>query len=149
MQFSILALTAFVAAVSAASNGTVEYTTEVVTAYVTVCPTATVITHGDVKYTATANQTLTVTNCPCTIVKPVVTSSIVICSTCAPTASPHYNNGTAATTTTKPIVGTLSMVPTTTPAATTSLLSANSGSKAFAFSGASLAGLLGFAAYFL
>jgi len=51
------------------------YTTEVVTAYTTFCPVATEIEHGGQTYTATASETLTITNCAegCTVTKPAET----------------------------------------------------------------------------
>ncbi|KAF4954608.1 hypothetical protein FSARC_12048 [Fusarium sarcochroum] len=51
-------------------NGT-HYTTEVVTAITTYCPGATTLTYGDKTYTVTKETTLTITDCPCTISKPV------------------------------------------------------------------------------
>lgn len=54
MQFTKLtALVAAVSAVSAWSNGTVAYTTDIVTAYTTYCPEATSITMGKHTYTVT------------------------------------------------------------------------------------------------
>lgn len=54
MQFSTLAaITALAATVSAGYNGTVVYTTEVHTAYTTVCPASTELTFNGVTYTAT------------------------------------------------------------------------------------------------
>ena len=54
MQFSKLsALAAAITAVSAWSNGTVVYTTDIVTAYTTYCPMATAITLGSSTYTVT------------------------------------------------------------------------------------------------
>jgi hypothetical protein len=50
---TIAASAAFVAGALANSNGTVSYTTEVVTAYTTYCPAATQITHGASTYTVT------------------------------------------------------------------------------------------------
>lgn len=154
MQFSVVALAALVATVSAAHNGTVVYTTEVHTAYTTVCPASTELTFNGITYTATESTTLTITNCPCTVVKPVTTSSVVYCNTCTPTntpVAPVYTNGTTAVptvapTTTKGSVGT-TLVPSAGP--TTTPISASNGNKMFAFSGASLAGLLGLAAYVL
>jgi hypothetical protein len=151
MQFSTLAaITALAATVSAGYNGTVVYTTEVHTAYTTVCPASTELTFNGVTYTATASTTLTITNCPCTIVKPVTTSSVV-----APVSSaPVYANTTvaaattyAAASTTKGSVGTTSAKSSAT--ATPSTITASGANKAFALSGASLAGVLGLAAYFL
>jgi hypothetical protein len=152
MQYSVAAVIALAASTAAASytNGTVVYTTEVHTAYTTVCPAATELTFNGVTYTATASTTLTITNCPCTIVKPVTTSSVVA----APSPAPVYPNGTAPAATTPaaaapPAAGTGVAVVPSTPSATPSTISASSGNKAFAFSGASLAGLLGLAAYIL
>ena len=149
MQFSAAAVLALAASTASASytNGTVVYKTEVLTAYTTVCPAATELTFNGVTYTATASQTLTITNCPCTIVKPVTTSSVV-----APSPAPVYPNGTAPAPTTPaaapPAAGTGAPAPgSPTPKPTN--ISASSGNKAFAFSGASLAGLLGLAAYLL
>jgi len=144
MQYSVAAVLALAASTAAAgyTNGTVVYTTEVHTAYTTVCPASTELTFNGVTYTATASTTLTITNCPCTIVKPVTTKSAV-----APASTPVYHNGTAATTTkvVPPPAGTGSVVPTSSP----STITTSGGNKAFALSGASLAGLLGLAAYVL
>jgi hypothetical protein len=146
MQYSAVVLAAFVATASANYyNGTTPvYTTEVVTSYETYCPGPTTITYGESTYTVTEATTLTITDCPCTVVKPVTTSSVVYCDTCpppGPTHAPVYPNATLTTE-----VGTTA-VPTQAP--TTTPIEANSGNKAFAFSGASLAGLLGLAAYIL
>jgi hypothetical protein len=149
MQYSVVALAALAATASAHYNGTVVYTTEVHTAYTTVCPASTELTFNGVTYTATEATTLTITNCPCTVVKPVTTSSVVYCNTCAPTNPPVYTNATTAAPTaptTEGSVGT-TVVPTASPSSTP--IEANSGNKAFALSGASLAGLLGLAAYVL
>jgi len=151
MQFSVVALAALAATASANYNGSVVYTTEVHTAYTTVCPAATELTFNGQTYTVTESTTLTITNCPCTVVKPVTTSSVVYCNTCAPTSAPVYTNATTAAptvapTTTKGSVGT-TVVPTSKPSSTP--ITASSGNKAFALSGVSLAGLLGLAAYLL
>jgi len=152
MQFStVAAIAALAATVSAWENGTVVYTTEVFTAYTTFCPASTELTYNGVTYTATASTTLTITNCPCTIIKPVTTSSVVAAS-----SKPVYANTTVAAGTTTPAVayttiptavGTTSAKGSATP--TPSQIAASSGNKAFALSGASLAGVLGLAAYFL
>ncbi|OHE91543.1 mmc protein [Colletotrichum orchidophilum] len=141
MKFSAAALV--LAAAGAMAHKNVTYVTEVVTAYTTYCPAATVITHGGKTYNITAATTLTITDCPCTVTKPVITSSIVKCENCAaptqngtfPIATPVLSKtvaGTAAITPTKPV-----SVPT-----------AGAG-KAAALSGAGLAGVLGFAAFVL
>jgi hypothetical protein len=59
----------------------VTYTTEVVTAYTTYCPSATEIVHGSSTYTVTEPTTLTISDCPCTVSMPVYTSSVTVCST--------------------------------------------------------------------
>ncbi|TVY37554.1 Clock-controlled protein [Lachnellula subtilissima] len=161
MQYSAVALLALAASASAAvKNGTVAYTTEVHTAYTTVCPASTQLTFNGVTYTATASTTLTITNCPCTIVKPVSTSAVVYCATFTPKPAPSsavvvpppvYTNATTpvvpAKTTAGGSVGTTSAKASGT--ATPSTITASGANKAMAFSGASLAGLLGLAAYIL
>ncbi|GAO13636.1 uncharacterized protein UV8b_01744 [Ustilaginoidea virens] len=54
--------------------GTV-WTTEVVTALTTYCPEAGVVTVGNKTYTVTEATTLTITDCPCTVHKPVPTGT--------------------------------------------------------------------------
>jgi len=156
MQFSTLAIFAAAAtAVSAWSNSTVSYTTEIVTKIETYCPAATSITVGGSTYTVTEATTLTITDCPCTIVKPVTTSSVVYCNTCAvPSSAPIYANTTTPAATTAAStpggsVGTSSASTSAAASASPSPITASSGNKAAAISGASLAGLLGFVAYFL
>ncbi|TKW53594.1 Clock-controlled protein 6 [Colletotrichum tanaceti] len=89
--------------------------------------------------------TLTITDCPCTVTKPVITSSVVKCENCA---HPTSNNGTspvappAVTKTT--VAGTAGITPTK----PISVPTAGAG-KAAALSGAGLAGVLGLAAFVL
>jgi hypothetical protein len=159
MQFTVVALAALVATASASAfekrnNETVYYTTEVHTAYTTVCPAATQLTFNGVTYTVSESTTLTITNCPCTVVKPVTTSSVVYCNTCVPSSAPVYANTTApavattaAATPTKGSVGTTSAK--ASASATPSTITASGANKAMAFSGFSLAGLLAIAAYVL
>lgn len=152
MQYSVAAVIALAAASASAgyTNGTVVFTTEVHTAYTTVCPVATQVTFNGVTYTATASQTLTITNCPCTVVKPVTTSSVV-----APSPAPVYPvNATTPVAPVVPVtpttaVGTVAVAKPTTPAASPSPITASGAGKSFAVSGAALAGLLGVAAYIL
>lgn len=85
-SFAIFAAAAGIA--SAASSGWAApvYVTDVVTAYTTYCPSATKITHGASTYTVTEATTLTITNCPCTITRPVSStkaSSAVVTSKAA------------------------------------------------------------------
>jgi len=160
MQFSAVTVLALAGAASASygyQNATttsapaVVYTTETYTSLKTICTEATQLTYNGVTYTATASQTLTITNCPCTVVKPVTVSSYVAVPTTAPVA-PVYptSNGTAPVYPAKPTttaVGTTSAYATGTPKPTT--VPTSGANKAFALSGASLAGLLGLAAYIL
>jgi len=156
MQFSqIFAVAALAVSVAASSNGTVVYTTEIVTEYTTVCPAATTMTYNGVTITATESETITLP-CPCTVVKPITTTSVVACNTCTvPTgsASRVYANSTspaipttAVATSTKAAVGTTSAI--TVPAATSATVFTGGANK-FTASGASLAGLVGLAAYLL
>lgn len=91
MKFSVAAVLAAATAVSAGYAGSnVTYVTEVVQEYTTYCPEPTTLTHGDKTYTITEATTLTITDCPCTITKPVITSSVVECHDCPePTDAPH------------------------------------------------------------
>ncbi|KAG9666680.1 hypothetical protein KCU95_g18031, partial [Aureobasidium melanogenum] len=106
-SFGVLALAASASAAyingTAPANGTV-YTTEVVTAYTTVCPAATsgayVTTINSKAYTISSATTITVTDCPCTLVKPMATS--MAASMTPSMASSAAKNGTASAT--KPAV---------------------------------------------
>ncbi|GAB7344106.1 hypothetical protein MBLNU457_2008t2 [Dothideomycetes sp. NU457] len=50
----------------------VTYTTQIVTSFTTYCPSPTTITTNGKTYTVTSATTLTITDCPCTITKPVL-----------------------------------------------------------------------------
>ncbi|KAH0543809.1 hypothetical protein GP486_008548 [Trichoglossum hirsutum] len=161
MRFSVVAASvlSLAAGASAWSNNTSAadddvYVTEVVTAYTTFCPGPTVISHAGETYTITKATTLTITNCPCTITKPIIVSTVTSCTTCtteeeiyttpapvAPVVPAPPKNVTYPTT--KSVAA--SIAPTITAAATFT----GAANKAFAASGAGLAGLLGLAAYIL
>ncbi|MCJ1324984.1 hypothetical protein MMC10_001646 [Thelotrema lepadinum] len=155
---------------SAASN--VTYTTEVVTAFTTFCPGATTLTHLGSTYTVTSATTLTITNCPCTITKPVHSSSHeihptsltgapipIITSGAGPTGGHHhhtsasgsptpYGNGTAHST----HHSKTSALPSASITAATSSsapIATGAADRNLAGSGVGLAAVLGFAAYFL
>jgi hypothetical protein len=159
MRYSV-AVAALVATASASYNYTTPaapvypvYTTEVVTGYETYCPSATEITHGGKTYTVTEATTLTITDCPCTITKPVETPAYTpapvetpVYSSAAPVETPVYSSpapyypSTNGTSVAPP-------APTgTTPAATTAP-PAFTGAASKASVG--LAAVLGFAAYLL
>jgi len=98
MQFTTLALFGLAGFAAAATNGTaapVAYVTDVVTAYTTYCPFATQVTHNGVTYTATASQTLTITDCPCTITKAVTQQTGSMTPSAAVAQSTAAANGSA------------------------------------------------------
>ncbi|WYZ41609.1 hypothetical protein EsH8_V_000504 [Colletotrichum jinshuiense] len=138
MKYSAAALV--LAAAGAMAHKNVTYVTEVVSSYTTYCPGPTVITHADKTYTITTATTLTITDCPCTVTKPVLTSSVVKCDSCVPTKNVTIPVATPKTT----IAGTAAITPTK-PA---TVPTAGAG-KAAALSGAGLAGVLGLAAFVL
>ncbi|MCJ1269315.1 hypothetical protein MMC22_009206 [Lobaria immixta] len=110
MRYSsaIVASAALVAGANAWDN--VTYTTEIVTAYTTYCPSPTAITHGTHTYTVTEATTLTITNCPCTLTKPVYTAPIVYCPTC-----PNTSPAVPVVPVTTPVVSVPTEAPSTSP----------------------------------
>jgi len=69
-------------------NGTISYTTITTTSFTTYCPEATILNHGGVIYNVTEATTLTITDCPCTLTKPVVIpTSTVLYTSCPPSSS--------------------------------------------------------------
>ncbi|KAI1662664.1 hypothetical protein F4813DRAFT_384247 [Daldinia decipiens] len=137
-----------------------QYTTEVVTSYETYCPGPTQITYGTKTYTVTEPTTLTITDCPCTVSKPILTTSSVACATCAPgttgpapptyptsvPAPPSYPNNTVPVNTPTQAYPTGGVPGVSTPS--TPIPTAGAG-KVAALSGAGLAGFLGLAAALL
>lgn len=86
-SFAVVAAFAGLAAANnaTATTGSVVWTTEIVTAYTTYCPAPTTVVVNNKTHTVTKATTLTITDCPCTISKPVT----VPCETPAPgTAKP-------------------------------------------------------------
>jgi len=131
---------AFAAAVVGASanyNASTTWVTDVVTAFTTVCPLATVLTYNEKTYTVSESTTLTITDCPCTISKPVIVTSSVYCYSCSAQTTLYPN--TTSVTASAALNG-----PTFT--STTSTLPTAGADRAVAFSGAALAGLVGLAA---
>ncbi|KJZ71071.1 Clock-controlled protein 6 [Hirsutella minnesotensis 3608] len=152
MKFTVAAVLAAAAGASAHYGGNATVVTEVVESYVTYCPGPTQITHGDKTYTVTEATTLTITNCPCTITKPVLTTSSVVCNNCGGgftnSTAPASNPPAVPTATpVNPPVGT-GFPPTQVPSAPTTVPTAGAG-KAAALSGAGLAGVVGLAAFLL
>ncbi|KAG5955206.1 hypothetical protein E4U58_007207 [Claviceps cyperi] len=69
----------------------IVYTTQVVTALTTYCPLATILTYGNKTYTVKSATTLTITDCPCTIHKPVETGTPAGGAECAKKCNEEYN----------------------------------------------------------
>ncbi|KAI9818326.1 MAG: hypothetical protein M1832_004444 [Thelocarpon impressellum] len=159
MRYSVAAVAALAAGASAWSNETHPvYTTEVVTAYTTYCPSPTTVVHNKVTYTVKSATTLTITDCPCTVTKPLVTYTSTVCNTCTPVITPtsystkyetHVPVYTNATVSTKVYSTPGVAAPTTAVPTTKAPQFTGAANKAFAASGAGLAGLLGLAAYVL
>lgn len=77
---------------AAAATAGPSVVTNVVTAFTTYCPEATTLSYGGKLYTATAHETLTITDCPCTLTSTVGSSA-------AATKTPTPKNATATTVT--------------------------------------------------
>jgi len=178
MRFEILGLAAIAAGVQGAvtggsyGNGTV-YETITTTALTTYCPASTTFTHGTNTYIVTEATTLTITDCPCTITRPVsssssqstpsayTTTSAVLTTSVAATTSvaPVYSSHPSAGSSSIPIYSNTSTVfsyttkspgSSTTGTATSVPVSTFTGAaNKVAASGAGLAGLIGLAAYIL
>ncbi|KAG5953778.1 hypothetical protein E4U13_007294 [Claviceps humidiphila] len=154
MKYATALIAAAVGAQAWSSKNGTQVVTEVVDQYVTYCPGPTHITHGDKVYTVTKPTTLTITNCPCTITRPVVSTSAVVCHTC--TAAPSNPAATEPAATepaaTEPAATvpapTGGLVMTPTKGQPTTVPTAGAG-KAAALSGAGLAGIVGLAAFVL
>ncbi|KAF5131168.1 Clock-controlled protein 6 [Metarhizium anisopliae] len=80
------------------ATGHIVYTTEVVTALTTYCPAPTTLTHGDKTYTITSATTLTITDCPCTISKPVQPTAVPTAPAGVSTTAAVVPSGPGATT---------------------------------------------------
>ncbi|KAG5986228.1 hypothetical protein E4U43_005612 [Claviceps pusilla] len=76
---------------NATATADVVYTTEVVTAFTTYCPAATMIHIGNKTYTVTSATTLTITDCPCTIHKPVPTGPAGGADECAKKCNDQFD----------------------------------------------------------
>ncbi|EEP76032.1 predicted protein [Uncinocarpus reesii 1704] len=150
MRFSVAASLALAAGASATIiNPTgASVITEVVTQYTTYCPGPTTITHGTNTYTVTEATTLTITDCPCTVTRPIITSTVSECNDCPapsgtgvippPVEPPVYPNGTAPA----PPAGTGNVPSSTVPSPPDFTGAA---SRMVAGAGAALAGVLGVA----
>jgi hypothetical protein len=115
MRFSIAAVVAALAAgvlgqqgyglsSSTSSSTPIQYTTDVVSVYVTYCPEATTLTVGGSTYVVTTPTSITLTGSTYTVQTPVYTSTTVICNSCSsvpvpssalPVVAPLYPSGPA------------------------------------------------------
>lgn len=93
MQYSAILLALATGSLAASyeylpKNGT-AYETVTLTAITTYCPYPTEVVHNSKTYTVTEATTLTITDCPCTITKPIVhpVASTVLYTSCPPEAS--------------------------------------------------------------
>jgi hypothetical protein len=91
----VLPVFGLVAGALAWSNDTIVYTTVTTDIYTTYCPESTTFTQGTKTYTATASETLTITDCPCTFTKPI--------KTLPPTSTPSVVPPTNSTTSLPPV----------------------------------------------
>ncbi|EER24048.1 hypothetical protein D8B26_002221 [Coccidioides posadasii str. Silveira] len=154
MRFSIAASAILAAGATASyvNTNATSVVTEVVTAYTTYCPGPTTLTHGTNTYTVTEATTLTITDCPCTVTRPIITSTVTECNDCPPAATgtgvipppvnpPVFPNGTAVQPPQQPS-GTGNLPSNTIPAPPDFT---GAGSRVVAGAGAGLAGVLGLA----
>ncbi|KAL2872272.1 putative GPI anchored protein [Aspergillus lucknowensis] len=93
MKFSFAAVTAFLAvgAVASVANGgdSEEYTTVVVTDYTTYCPSSTTLVAGTETVPVETPGTVTLSNGPYTVTRPLLTTTITRCKACStPTPTP-------------------------------------------------------------
>ncbi|KYG49221.1 hypothetical protein M433DRAFT_131476 [Acidomyces richmondensis BFW] len=114
---------------NATSTAEASWTTEVVSRFTTYCSHATSFSMGNHTYTASSATTMTITNCPCTITKPVSNSMIV---SAASTGSMPRNSSVVAPTGTMTVPSSLM----TSVSATLLSSSAASGASATAASSA-------------
>jgi len=149
MKYSMVAVLAAAVAGAHAYGKNVTIVTEVVDKYVTYCPEPTEITHGDKTYTVTEPGTVTITDCPCTITKPVVEETHEVCYDCPEKPEkPEVPEVPVETPTVLPPAPTGGVTQTPTGGAPEPVPTAGAG-KAAALSGAGLAGVVGLAAFIL
>jgi hypothetical protein len=150
-RLALAGLALGVASANPMANGTI-YTTEVVDTYVTYCPEPTELTLGGKTYTITKAQTVTITNCGCTVTKPVITTSAVVCKDCPKPTHPvpaPPKNGTTLVPGKPTAPGAVPPVATPTGGSGKPGVPASGAGKVAALSGAGLAGIVGLAAFIL
>jgi hypothetical protein len=146
MKYAVAAVLAAAVSGAHAYGKNVTYVTEVVPEYVTYCPAPTEIVHGDKTITVSVPGTITITDCPCTITKPVVEETHEVCHDCPEKPEVPEVPVETPTVAVPPPAGTGEVTPT--GEAPEPIPTAGAG-KAAALSGAGLAGVVGLAAFIL
>ncbi|KAL2827304.1 hypothetical protein BJY01DRAFT_255728 [Aspergillus pseudoustus] len=151
MKFSFAAVAAFLA-VGAVAHGadSEEYTTVVVTEYTTYCPKATTLTAGTETVPVETPGTVTLSNGPYTITRPLITTTITRCKACSSTAVPTPSVPVIPTSI--PVIPSAptEVAPTSAPSTTTPAAPAFTGGASRAAAGAgAMAGLFGVVAALL
>ncbi|KAJ5234549.1 uncharacterized protein N7469_003717 [Penicillium citrinum] len=82
MRFSVAA------AITMAAGAFAGVVTETVTDYTTYCPEATSIVHGGSTYSVPSAGTVTLSNGPYTVTRPLVTQTVTQCNKCTSSAVP-------------------------------------------------------------
>ncbi|KAL1979558.1 hypothetical protein VTN96DRAFT_5571 [Rasamsonia emersonii] len=159
MRFSVAAIAALASGASAAvaaggsSSAAPSVTTEVVTSYETYCPEATSFVHGSSTYSVTKPTTLTLSGGSYTVTRPLLTSTVTYCNSCAGPTAPAGSSSASVAPSVAPVYSGSSVAVTSTPAPVAATPAppkfTGGASHAAVGAGAGLAGLLGVAAFLL
>ncbi|KAL2824655.1 hypothetical protein BDW59DRAFT_162307 [Aspergillus cavernicola] len=166
MKFTFAAVAAFLAVGAVAHGDSEDYTTVVVTEYTTYCPKSTTLTAGSETIPVETPGTVTFSNGPYTVTRPLLTTTITRCKACSstglptPSGSPSGSASVPVIPTSVPSVPVIPSVPTdvnptappatTSPATTTPAPPAFTGGASRAAVGAgAVAGLMGVVAVLL
>ncbi|KAJ9210120.1 hypothetical protein DTO166G4_8310 [Paecilomyces variotii] len=139
---------------------TPSITTDIVKDYTTWCPEATVITHGSQTYSVTKPTSLTMSNGPYTVSRPLLSKTVTYCNKCAGPTAPAGSSPSPSSASVAPVYsGSSVVVPSVpgasqvpgTPASSTPVAPAFTGaaSRHIAGAGAGLTAVLGVAAFLL
>ncbi|KAL1855465.1 hypothetical protein Plec18167_007113 [Paecilomyces lecythidis] len=130
--------------------------TDVVSDYTTWCPEATAITHGSFTYSVTKPTSLTLSNGPYTVSRPLLSKTVTYCNKCAGPTAPAGSSSPSSASVAPVYSGSSVVVPSAsqapgTPASSTPSAPAFTGaaSRHIAGAGAGLTAVLGVAAFLL
>ncbi|GAD98940.1 hypothetical protein VDBG_00359 [Paecilomyces variotii No. 5] len=131
--------------------------TDVVSDYTTWCPEATAVTHGSQTYSVTKPTSLTLTNGPFTVSRPLLSKTVTYCNKCAGPTAPAGSSSPSSSASVAPVYsGSSVVVPSASqapgsPASSTPAAPAFTGaaSRHIAGAGAGLTAVLGVAAFLL